>query len=403
MNKYRKLSSRIVAFTITLTLLCTANLFAATGPRVPPPWDIHILVTNDDAIVNTATIYQIQSDGSLLQSLVVPTTGTGLGTGYLATSRVDVVRGKNNNCIYLSDAGSNDVATIAIKTLALVGTFKGSASDSGSADGIGLTSTAKYLYASFTGSNTIGTFKIVAGCHLRFVGDVKAKGLNGGIVAGMKANGNILVVAYADGSIQSFNISKGKPKSDLDEQNSTGYPSGNLPAGVDISEDGHFAIFGDTNTTASVVEVSDISSGKLTPSIVYNVGFGVNSSNVSLSPDTSLLYISNNDSGQVSAGYFNPSSGTLGASCTSNVLTGFGVTWFETGGLAAQTNTGLGSVLYVAEDGNPSSVGEIIPQKGTDPNKAVQTCSLTEIPQSPASDPNSIALRSIGVYPPRLF
>jgi 6-phosphogluconolactonase (cycloisomerase 2 family) len=395
--------SRIVAFTTTLTLMCTVNLFAASGRTAPPPWHIHILVTNDDVAANSATVYKIQTDGTLLQDLAVPTRGTGLGIGYFATQRINLVGGYKVNCIYVTDSGSNDIATIEIKNLTLIGRFKGSSSDSGNADGIGVTSTAKYVYASFTGSNTIGTFKVEPACRLRFMNDVPALGLNGGIVAGMKAHGNILVVAYGDGSIESFDISQGTPKSNHDAQNSSGYPNGDLPTGVDISEDGHFAIFGDSNTTASVVEVSDISGGTLAPTVVYTVGSGVNSDNIWLSPDTSLLYVSNNDSGQVSAGYFNPANGTLGASCTSNVLTGFGVTWFNTGGLATQLNTGLGSLLYVAEDGNPSSVAEIVPQKGTAHKKGVQTCSLTELQQSPVGDANSTALRSIGVFPPRLF
>jgi hypothetical protein len=326
-----------------------------------------------------------------------------LGIGYFATQRINLVGGYKVNCIYVTEGGSNDIATIEIKNLALIGRFKGSSSDSGDADGIGVTSTAKYVYASFTGSNTIGTFKVEPGCRLRFVDDVPALGLNGGIVAGMKAHGSILVVAYGDGSIESFDITQGTPKSNHDAQNSSGYPNGDLPAGVDISEDGHFAIFGDSNTSASVVEVSDISSGRLAPTVVYTVGSGVNSDNVWLSPDTSLLYISNNNSGQVSAGYFDPTNGTFGASCTSNVLTGFGVTWFNTVGLATQLNSGLGGLLYVAEDGNPSSVAEIVPQKGTAHKKGVQTCSLTELSQSPVGDANSTALRSIGVFPPRLF
>ncbi len=44
------------------------------------------------------------------------------------------------------------------------------------------------------------------------------------------------------------------------------------------------AIFGDTSTQI-VVEVSDISSGKLTPTVVYTSKAGINSSNVMLSPD----------------------------------------------------------------------------------------------------------------------
>ena len=69
------------------------------------------------------------------------------------------------------------------------------------------------LYAAFTGSGTIGTFRLLSGCKLRFMTDTPASGLGGGATDGMKTNGNILVVAYADGSIESFNTASGVPVS----------------------------------------------------------------------------------------------------------------------------------------------------------------------------------------------
>ena len=131
------------------------------------------------------------------------------------------------------------------------------------------------------------------------LGDTTVAGLNGGWIGGMAIHGNLLVVAYGDGSIQSFNISGGTPISNDDEQNATGFAGAYFPESVDITQDGHYAIFGDA-ALYTTVEVSDISSGKLTPTTMYilgttmnAVGPGNNSASVRLSPDESLLYIGN--------------------------------------------------------------------------------------------------------------
>ena len=85
----------------------------------------------------------------------------------------------------------------------------------------------------------------------------------------------MLVVAYADGSIESFNVSNGLPVSNGDAQNSTGYinAGSNFPEGVDITSDGHWALFGDSSINTTV-EVSDISSGRLTATRQYTVAGG---------------------------------------------------------------------------------------------------------------------------------
>jgi hypothetical protein len=389
----------LATFALALTSGASNSIAATKHDTAPPPWGTHLVITNDDVPSgNTATFYAINSKGGLRKKRDVSTGGTGLGGGYFGTGRVNVIHSKSQHCAYVSDATSNDVAGIDVLKLKLTGTFKASSGDSGAVDGIGLAITGQHLYAGFTGSNTIATYKVLSGCKLEFENDISASGLNGGAIDGMAANGKILVVAYDDGSIESFNIAKGSPVSNGDEQLSTGSSAGNYPGGVDISQDGHFAIFGDTSATA-VVEISDISSGKLTSTVAYTVGTG-NSNNVRLSPDESLIYIANNSSGQVSAAFFNAVTGGVITGCTSNVLLNFNSTWFYTSGLVSELNTGTGNVLYVAEWGQPSSIGILNVSKGTAP---APTCTLTETSFSPAADPNSQGLLSIGAYPPRTF
>ena len=69
----------------------------------------------------------------------------------------------------------------------------------------------------------------------------------------MAIHGNIMIATYTDGSIESFNISSGTPVSNGDEQYSTATlnsQDATYPNSIDITSDGHYAIFGDTSTSA---------------------------------------------------------------------------------------------------------------------------------------------------------
>jgi 6-phosphogluconolactonase (cycloisomerase 2 family) len=240
---------------------------------------------------------------------------------------------------------------------------------------------------------------VLPGCKLKFVGDISVIGLQGGTIDGMVIRGNMMVASYGDGSIESFNISAGVPVSNGDEQNSTASHDGTsntYPNGIDITQDGHYAVFGDTSPL-TVVEVSDISSGKLTPTVVYHLGNGINSSNILLSPDETLLYISNNQGDRITAAFFDKATGKLSKGCASNSLKGYVKDWSYLGALALENMTGTGGMVYVAEYGSPSSIAEIkVMSTGT-------SCTLEELPKSPVSDPNSPGLLSIGSFPPRPF
>ena len=140
---------------------------------------------------------------------------------------------------------------------------------------------------------------------------------------------NILVVTYADGSVQSFDITHGIPTPNNDLQYSRGYagpvtglnsPLGNIPNGTDISQDGRWAIFGDTSTL-SLVEVSSLitfAHTQLAPSRPnYTLGRNVDAATVRLSPDGTILYMVNSESGTVTAAFFNTATGFLTPGCTS--------------------------------------------------------------------------------------
>jgi len=361
------------------------------------------LITNDDDAIgqsDTATFFAIAANGILKNPTLVNSGGIGSGGGYFAANRVNILDSGATPCVFLSSGTSNTIAGVEILTKTVSGNFPASPTDDGADNGVGMVMNAGYLYASFSTSGTIATFAVEPGCELQFLSDISPAGLNGGTVKGMALSGNLLVVTYGDGSIQSFNVSGGVPVPNGDEQNATGFVTDNYPDGVDITQDGHYAIFGDASSTG-VVEVSDISSGTLTPTTLYSLSQGItsgfNSNNVRLSPDGTLIYISNNSSGQVTAAFFDGATGAVSPGCSSRSLKGFDAIFSYLSSPVTQQTTGTGAVLYVAEFGQPSAIGVI------DVSVSGGECTLTEAAGSPVADLNSLSLISIGVYPPRSF
>jgi hypothetical protein len=378
-----------------LAALCVLGRLAAAAN---PP---HYLITNDDPSANffpnTLTFYTIEANGQLTPKQQVMIGVTGAQGGYFPANRVVTLNASGNQCVFASDAAAGEVDGVDVNTLTLLGHAQGSSSDTGFSNGVGLALNPRYLYASFTDSNIIGTFQIQPGCGLSFVGDVTVGGLQGGVIDGMAVHGNTLVATYGDGSIESFSLASGMPVSNGDQQNSTGSSGGSsYPSGVDITQDGRFALFGDTSTS-TIVEVSDISSGKLSPTVVYQSSASISSSNIVLSPDETILYISNTQGDRITAAFFNRQNGTLTRGCASNLLRGYSSGWSYLAGLGLASPTGNGQGVYVAEFGSPSSIAEVRV------NASNGKCSMAEAPGSPIGDPNSNWLLSIATFPPRSF
>jgi hypothetical protein len=145
----------------------------------------------------------------------------------------------------------------------------------------------------------------------------------------------------------------------------------------------------------STIEVSAISSGKLTSTVAYDLGTAWNSGNVGLSPDNSLIYVTNNSGGEVSAAFFDTANGSVSGGCTTAPLKGFYETWAYAGGAVLQPSTAHGGFFYVPEFGGNgfSSLGvvRLYVQGGN--------CTLTELSSSPIVDNTDAAsLLSIAAY-----
>jgi hypothetical protein len=385
-------------------MIVCAFFLAASGPARAANQP-HYVVTNDDISSvfgiseNSYTFYPVEANGTLGTGIQVVSSNPGIGGGYFGANRLAFINTGGEQCVYASEALDGDIVGIDINTLQPGSPAFGSSTDSGSANGIGLVMNAQYLYAGFSGSNTIATFQVQADCTLTFINDVSVVGLQSGFVDGMAIAGKILVTTYGDGSIESFDISNGTPVSNGDLQNSSGALSANFatyPTSVEITQDGHFALFGDTSTS-DVVEVSDISSGKLAKTVAYSLGHAINSSNILLSPDETLLYISNTQGDKIAAAFFDSSTGKVSFGCVSGNLKGYVENWSYLGSMALETNTGTGGAVYAAEFGTASGIAFV------NVTSANGQCALTEASNSPVADPNSSSLLSIGTFPPRSF
>jgi hypothetical protein len=130
---------------------------------------------------------------------------------------------------------------------------------------------------------------------------------------------------------------------------------------------------------------------------MFSLGLAVSSSNILLSPDETLLYISNTQGDKITAASFNKATGKLSTGCASSRLKGYSSSWSYLAALALESNAGTGGVIYVAEFGSLSSIAMV--QVTSTGGK----CSLKELSGSPVADPNSSGLLSIGSFPPRSF
>jgi len=354
------------------------------------------VVTNDDIgfpLPNGVSFFSVGANGTLTFQAQVNTHSWGIGGGFFGANRVLSISDGEQPCVYIPQARSGSIAGVAVNTMTLGGVASGSFTDSGQSNGIGLVAQGAYVYASFTDSNTIATFSIEGGCSLTFISDTAVSGLGGGTINAMATNGTMMIVTYTDGSIESFNIANGVPASNGDAQFSTATiktKDATFPNEIQITADGHYAIFGDTST-AVIIEVSDISSGKLTTTKVYGSKNGISSSNILLSPDQKVLYVVDTQGDAVTAFAFEKNTGTLRYGCKSAPIRGQSSSWSYLVHAALVSDTGTGGGIYVAEFGGTSGIALI------HFSVANGTCTLQEDAASPFVDPNSTGLLSIGI------
>src|SRR5579863_553987 len=168
----------------TAALLIVPSLLGAENKQALPPDPPIYVIANDDGLLHTYATFFVaggtQNNPTLTYVQNVNTQGQGIGGGFFGTPRLAMMPSSSAQCLYVSDAGTGDIAAINLQTQQLVGNFLGSSTDNGNGNGIGMVVNANYLYAGYTTSNTIGTFAVGSNCQLSFLGDIAVTPLNGG-------------------------------------------------------------------------------------------------------------------------------------------------------------------------------------------------------------------------------
>jgi len=381
-----------VGVIVTAFALALPNLHAQGTGSLPTG---HYVVTNDDIYraPNQATLYKF--NGSALELEEVKSLGTygwGLGGGLFATTQQAFAVVGTNLCLFVSDPGSDDIEAFNFETR--VGAYW-DRTGSGAYTGISLATHGTTLYAAYSASVNIGVWTINSDCSLTLA-NVPRNTPTRAPVSGMAIapNGDTLVVSYGKQYVDSFAIS-GTTFTEKGPFKSVGYSGG-----VDITSDSAFAIIGDTSNNATEVEVFPIlSDSSLGASDNYNVASGgSDSSNIWLSPDETLLYVSNNYSLQITTLKFKEQA------AAGERLTFFCITptlnippddlIYNTGGMATASTSGTGTYLYVAEYGYFSSVALLsLPNEGCP----------KEVSGSPFWNYAGQWAITVSAYPPRPF
>jgi hypothetical protein len=117
-----------VAATVILCFACCA--LAADKPA-------HYLFTNNDPpgkISNSSNFYTVGLGGLLTSKATVTTGFGGIGGGYFGQNKVRALRKGKEQCVYVADSFSGQVAGVVVQTLTAAGAFGGSDNDSGASN-----------------------------------------------------------------------------------------------------------------------------------------------------------------------------------------------------------------------------------------------------------------------------
>ena len=152
-------------------VLIAPLMLSAVDKKKPSNSPIYV-ITNDDGLTHTYASFYVaggtQGAPTLTYQQSVNTTGLGIGGGFFGTPRLAMVPSSSPQCLFVSDAGSGDIAALNMPAQTLVGTFQGSTNDNGTTNGIGMAVNQNYLYAGYTLSNTIATFSVGSDASSRF-------------------------------------------------------------------------------------------------------------------------------------------------------------------------------------------------------------------------------------------
>ena len=317
----------------------------------------YVYTNNNDQGPNTISAFSVDANGALTPIAGSPfaTGGSGIGGGFFAANRVTI--GTAGKFLFAANEQTNNVSVFSIDpatgalTLVLGSPFP-TGGASGSGISLGVTPDNQFLFASSSGSNTITVFSVATNGTLTPISGSPFAA--GGVPDGIKVSpdGRFLAVALiSNDAVAIFSIASNGA---LTAVPGSPFPAAALGsvAGVDINCAGSLLFGGEANLTGTNIDVFSMgSNGALTPiagSPFNNLGTGVNSNVVVLSPSDEHLFVSNQVSDTISV--FNVASdGSLSLVSGSPVA--------APGGPPAMMATNqAGTLLYVSQDNGAVSV-----------------------------------------------
>jgi 6-phosphogluconolactonase (cycloisomerase 2 family) len=366
----------------------------------------HYVITNNDLYRTPSAATVFKFTGSALEDFpALDTGGWGLGGGYFGTNKQAVATVGTTVCVFVADPGSDDIGAFNTTNFShptKVGNYSDPAG-SGAYIGIALAAHGTTLYAAYTASLNIAVWTVNSDCSLTLAkSDKNTPTYNPVDDIAVSPDGKTLVATYGQRdrlgelNVDSYAISG----TTLTEKGPFTSIGGNGTAGVDITRDSKYAIVADfSDNRPTQVEIFPINSdSSLGSSDYYEFSQGgLNSNNIWLSPDGTLLYVSNQGSFQITTLKFNENAGRgsrLSFDCLTTLNNPEGQLFFPIG-MATEGRSGTGGYMYVAEGGNPPAVALLqVPTSGCP----------TEVAGSPFS--NSVPgawTTTVSAYPPRPF
>jgi hypothetical protein len=367
----------VLTLAAVLAVLCPAG--SAQDITVPV-----IVANNDNPATNSASGYTLGgvSEGTL------NTGGIGLGSGYFAATSEAV--SSNGHCVFVVDDGSDDVASFASPSYALVGKsgFPGMFSAGGLGGSVALAPNGKCLYTGNSGTMNVSAWRVNASCSITHIADyIPSLGPDLYSPLAVTPDGKRLIVpAPNHEAAELFDVNANCTLTDVNNINWANViqcavnSTGCSPTGLDITNDSKIVIFGNAAPTPSALSAS------ITPGGLVNPGYwdltnlpGLQSANVPWFSKAGAA-----GSGQIYFGMSGPPSGEVTANFTESPLT---IT------VAGATPLGppVGAIRTV---GTTMVIAEL-------PN-LIQTATISGsslLPGPITPDPKAVNLTSLEVYP----
>ncbi|HLY20649.1 MAG TPA: hypothetical protein VKR61_25655, partial [Bryobacteraceae bacterium] len=390
------------------TVLLTAITAAAPASLTLQAQDSGIgryIVTANDIYraPNSASVFKLVG-GTLEAGTTLETNGWGLGGTYYGTNAQALAPMGGNVCVFISDPGSDDIASfVANGTSATkVGNYF-DPSGSGAYLGTSLAARGSQLFAGYSASLNIGVWTINSDCSITLANAASNTPIPAPLDGfAVSPDGLTVIATYAQSApgIGSFAVSGSTltPKGP--------YSTAVGTAGVDITKDSHYAIVGEYGGTFPQIEIFPINpDSSLGAGTAYSFPQGgFNSNNLTLSPDETRVFVTNNSSGQVTTLAFNeqaPAGKQLTFFCISSPLTPPpSNTLAYISGVTTAFPSGKGGYLYVVEASFTLSFSleSAVALLQIPPD----TCPV-EVSGSPFALPAGSSATTLSAYPPRPF